>query len=80
MDDTNAVDLPFHMIPAKASAQDLDWVEHQQELRQLLPDTRDLWNTMIQKRKKVNRTSSAKKQPTHYTDKEFDDIKEWLER
>lgn len=80
VDDTNAVDLPFHMIPAEASAQDLNWVKQQQELRQLLPDTLDLWNTMIQKRKQVNRSSSAKKQPTHYTGTEFNDIKEWLER
>lgn len=77
IDDDDAIELPFHMISADAFAPD---VMQMQKLNQLLPTDDDLLAIMKEKKERVNRKSSAKEQPKHYSEQDFAKIKRWLER
>lgn len=77
IDDDDAIELPFHMIPADAFSPD---EAQMQKLSQLLPPDDDLLAIMKEQKERVNRKKGVKAQPKHYSEQDFEKIKGWLKR
>ena len=77
LDDDETNELPFHMIPTDAFSPDK---ERMNELRCLLPEDRDLLSIMIKPQKRVDRRKGVAVQPKSLKKKDYEKIKEWLER
>lgn len=77
IDDDEAIELPFHMIPVDAFAPD---EEQMKQLSQLLPENEDLLELLEKKRKKVNRKEKEGVLDKSFEVQDYEKIKEWLER
>ena len=77
IDDDEAIELPFHMIPVDAFAPD---EERMKQLSQLLPENEDLLELLEKKRKKVNRKEKEGVLDKSFEVQDYEKIKEWLER
>lgn len=77
IDDDEALELPFHMIPTDAFAPD---VEQMKRLSQLLPEDEGLLALMEKKRKRVNRKERDGVLDKSFEVQDYEQIKEWLKR
>lgn len=77
IDDDEVIELPFHMIPVDAFAQD---EEQMKQLSQLLPENEDLLELLEKKRKKMNRKEKEGVLDKSFEVQDYEKIKEWLER
>lgn len=80
IDDDEAIELPFHMIPPDAFAPDADTLR---QLHQLLPADADLLAIMKKPLERATRRRGEKGvrvQPMNYEEQHFKMIKEWLEK
>ena len=77
IDDDEVIELPFHMIPVDAFAQD---EEQMKQLSQLLPENEDLLELLEKKRKKVSRKEKEGVLDKSFEVQDYEKIKEWLER
>ena len=78
IDDKEAIELPFHMVPVDAFAPDETQIE---KLHLLIPKDNDLLLFMEQEQKKVNRTIDKNgKLRKSFKKSDYKNIKEWLER
>lgn len=80
IDDDEAIELPFHMIPADAFAPD---AAQTQKLRELLPEDDTLLTLLKKPLEKATRRKDEKGnwvQPMNYEEQHFTIIKEWLEK
>lgn len=77
IDDDEAIELPFHMIPTDAFAPDM---EQMKRLSQLLPKDESLLALMEKKRKKVNRKEREGVLDKSFEVQDYEQIKEWLKR
>lgn len=76
IDNEEAIELPFHMIPADAFAPD---EAQTARLRQLLPIDADLLAQMKKKHNRVNRKEGQSVQPKSLDIQEYNAIRRWLE-
>lgn len=77
IDDDEVIELPFHMIPTDAFAQD---TEQMKRLSQLLPEDEGLLALMEKKRKRVNRKERDGVLDKSFEVQDYEQIKEWLKR
>ena len=77
IDDDEAIELPFHMIPADAFAPD---VEQMKRLRQLLPDDKELLALMKKEQKKVPKKEREGIRDKSFKVQDYEKIKEWLKK
>lgn len=77
IDDDEAIELPFHMIPADAFAPNEEQTE---KLLRLLPENEDLLALMEKKNKRVNRKEKEGVLDKSFEVHDYEKIKEWLER
>ncbi|MEQ2543239.1 hypothetical protein WMO27_18230 [Lachnospiraceae bacterium CLA-AA-H183] len=77
IDDTEAIELPFHMIPSDTFEPD---EEQLNQLKQLLPEDEELLNLLKRERHKVNGTEKDGIKSKSFEANEYEKIKEWLER
>lgn len=77
IDDDEAIELPFHMIPIDAFAPDEEQV---MRLSQLLPEDEELLAIMEKERKRVNRRKREGVLDKSLEVQEYEKIKEWLKR
>lgn len=75
IDDDEAIELPFHLIPADAFEPDM---EQMKRLRQLLPENEALLKLMKKKRKKVQKKEREGISDKSFKVQEYEKIKEWL--
>ncbi len=75
IDDDEAIELPFHLIPADAFAPDMEQIKR---LRQLLPENEALLKLMKKKRKKVQKKEREGICDKSFKVQEYEKIKEWL--
>ena len=72
----DVIELPFHMIPPGSFSVD---PVLQQSLRELLPKNDDLFRSMTEEKKKVNKTNNGGVLTKSLNTEEYRKIKEWLE-
>lgn len=77
IDDDEAIELPFHMIPTDLFAPDEEQTE---QLRQLLPMDEYLLAIMENKHKKVSRIEREGILDKSFKEQDYVKIREWLER
>lgn len=77
IDDDEAIELPFHMIPAGAFTPD---AEKCSQLNQLMPEDHELLSLMKVTHRRVQRREGQKVQNKSFTDPDYNKIKGWLER
>lgn len=77
IDDAEAIELPFHMIPTDAFAPDEQMCS---QLSRLMPEEPALFRLMTTGRTRVNRREGLKIQNKNFDEPEYIQIKEWLER
>lgn len=75
INDSEAIELPFHLIPEKEFEPDK---EKTNQLKALIPGDEALLHIMTKERKKASRRSSATAKS--FPEPEFEMIKEWLEK
>ena len=75
IDDEEAIELPFHMIPTDAFAADR---EQMHRLIQLLPKDVDLLALMEKQQKRVNRKEKEDVLDKSFKAQDYEKIKEWL--
>ena len=76
IDDDEAIELPFHMIPADAFSPDEEQVNL---LKKLLPKDDTILTLLKAKHKKVNRKEHEGIFDKSFENQDFEKIKEWLE-
>lgn len=77
LNDDEAIELPFHMIPVN------DFLPDQKQislLKQLLPGDDDVFSVLRKKHKKVNRKEHEGIIDKSFNIQEFEKIKEWFEK
>lgn len=77
IDDDEAIELPFHMIPADAFVPD---EEQMKQLRRLLPEDENILTVLEMKQKKVNKKEKDGVWDKSFEVHDYEKIKEWLER
>lgn len=77
IDDADAVELPFHMVPSDAFAPDEVKVRI---LEQLLPDDDNLLSILKKERKRSIRKRKESIREKFFNENEYIKLKEWLER
>lgn len=77
IDDDEAIDLPFHMIPPGAFATD---AEKLGQLNQLMPEDNDLLALMKETHRREQRRTGLKVQKKSFAEPDYNKIKGWLER
>lgn len=77
IDDEEAIELPFHMIKADAFAPNEEKISR---LVELMPDTDELKTLMETKRKKNQKKEKNGEFVKSFTEKDYIQVKEWLER
>lgn len=77
IDDDEAIELPFHMIPTDAFTQDVEQLRH---LRQLLPRGKELLVLTEEGRTKGRRKEREGVYDKIFEAQDYEKIKEWLER
>lgn len=77
IDDAEAIELPFHMIPAGTFTPD---AEKSSQLNRLMPEDPALLSLMKTGRTAVRRKEGLRIQNKIFEGSEYDKIKEWLER
>ncbi len=77
IDDDEAIELPFHMIPTDAFASD---VEQMKRLSQLLPEDEKLLALMEKQQKRVKRKEKDGVLDKSFKVQDYEKIKEWLKR
>lgn len=77
IDDDEAIELPFHMIPTDAFAPN---EEQMRRLSQLLPEDEGLLALMEKKRKRVSRKEREDVLDKSFKVQDYEQIKEWLKR
>lgn len=77
IDDKEAIELPFHMIPVDAFALDEEQIR---QLRQLLPEDEGLLILLEKKQKKVTKREKEGVWDKSFAVQDYEKIKEWLER
>ena len=77
IDDAEAIELPFHMIPADVFAPDGQMCS---QLSQLMPADSALFDLMKTGRTKVKRREGLRIQNKNFEEPDYEKIKEWLER
>lgn len=77
IDDAEAIELPFHMIPAGAFTPD---AEKCSRLNQLIPEDDELLSLMKVAHRRVQRREGKKVQNKSFAEPDYNKIKEWLER
>lgn len=75
--DDEAIELPFHMIPAGAFTPD---AEKCSQLNQLMPEDHELLSLMKVTHRRVQRREGQKVQNKSFAEPDYNKIKEWLER
>ena len=76
IDDDEAIELPFHMIPANSFSPDEEQVN---ALRQLLPEDDSIFTLLKKKRNKAKRKEHEGILDKSFEIQNFEKIKEWLE-
>lgn len=76
IEDDEAIELPFHMIPPDAFAPD---AEQTAKLHRLLPADQELLGMMKKKYRRVQRKEDQPVQPKSLKAETYEQIKEWLE-
>lgn len=76
IDDDEAIELPFHMIPPDAFAPD---PEQTAKLHRLIPKDDGLLRTMKKKHRRVQRKEDQLVQPKSLKAEDYEQIKGWLE-
>ena len=74
--DDEAIELPFHMIPADAFAPDQ---ERMKQLAQLLPEDGEILSIIKRPWRRMNRVVIKDKQKKSLAEQDYTKIKEWLE-
>ncbi len=77
IDDGEAIELPFHMIPTDAIEPD---GEQMKRLSQLLPEDEGLLALMEKKRKRVSRNKKDNILDKSFGEQDYEKIKGWLKR
>lgn len=76
IDDDEAIELPFHMIPPDAFAPD---AERTAKLQRLLPADQELLGMMKKRHRRVQRREDQLVQPKSLKAEDYEQIKGWLE-
>lgn len=77
IDDAEAIELPFHMIPSDTFVSDETQTN---QLKQLLPEDEELLNLLKKEPHKVKGTGKDGITSKYFEVNEYEKIKEWLER
>lgn len=77
IDDAEAIELPFHMIPAGAFTPD---AEKCSQLNLLMPKDHELLSLMKVTHRRVQRREGQKVQNKSFSEPDYNKIKGWLER
>lgn len=77
IDDNEVIELPFHMIPGKDFQPDQNMTK---QLKELLPEDETLMALLESKIKKVNKADRNGTLAKTFSNREFELIKEWLEK
>ena len=76
IDDDEAIELPFHMIPAGAFTPD---AKKRSLLNQLMPKDHELLSLMKVTHRRVQRREGQKVQNKSFTETDYNKIQGWLE-